>query len=140
MYLPNAAVQMQRQWSCSEYLYDLPVVLADHLICVKDQLPTNIAVSDFMRHIQRDVGRTLGEVVSLQQPAFSDQETRWHMAASTKVRPTQSVQSTGVSGCLFNPCTGQRLSNPVNVQWAGTILSSDSSLLCLETGLIESGV
>ena len=57
LYLPGAAVWLQAQRSCSEYLYKLPVVLANHLICAKDKLSTNVAVDDFLRHVERDIER-----------------------------------------------------------------------------------
>ena len=41
---------------------------------------------------------------------------------------------------MFNPWTGEKLTDLVTIQWASTIPSSDSSLLCLEPAPIEPGV
>ena len=51
-YLPGAAVRLQVMRSRSEYLYELPVQLARHMIQAKDCLPINQAVSGFIQRVE----------------------------------------------------------------------------------------
>ena len=59
---------------------------------------------------------------------------------STQVWPTQAVPRMGESHPMFNPQTGEKLTDMVNIQRTSSIPSFDCSLLCFEPGLIKSGV
>ena len=83
--------------------------------------------------------RVVGELVLPLLLAHAPEARQWPVATSTQVQPSWAVASTE-GRPLYNPRTGEKLSDVDNIAIASTIPASDSSLLCLEPTQIESGV